>query len=136
MLNVHAQEDSLYISIFVSPLEDVLIQDQDSVMLIEDAVHLDGIEDYSYEFYVAGYDTLTAHSFIASFTATDGTVVSQNFVLQELIDNPDVEVYEDSAILPLGIMPYIEIYDFEVQIFDSNGSLLIALSDFYNNEEE
>lgn len=132
------QQDSLFISVFVSPVEDLIIEEQDSLVVVDEALLINGLdEQFDYSFLVAGYDTLTVNSFEISFSDTEGESISETFTISDIDLDPEdtLERFGDTVLLSFGEYGFIDIYEYSVVMRDENGDIIISMSDFYIDEE-
>ncbi len=134
---LYSQDDSLFISVFVSPLEELIIEEQDSLVLINEALLIGGDQqDFNYTFYVAGFDTLIVNSIDIHFVCDDGEELSGSYTLAQIDSDSLIERIGNSVFLPLGIHEFHESYSFSATLKDADENILISKSETLNPEED
>lgn len=124
-----SQNDSLLISVFISPVEDLIIED-DSLLVTDEVLLIDGTDrDFLYTFYIAGFDTLTVDQFDLNFTCDDGEVVNSSYTMGQIDSDDAIARIEDSVFLPLGEHEFHVAYTYSVTLKDIDGNIILFQED-------
>ncbi len=124
---VSAQNEELYITIFVSHVEDQLDNNQ-NLLVLQDSIFVETPLEFDYNLFIAGFDTLSTASFEISLVDSDGTSIDKTYSISEINANENLKRFGDSVTLPFGRHESIDIQEYTAVIRDQNNNIIESLS--------
>jgi len=121
---ISAQNDSLYSTIFIKPVGEILIESADDLEETDEPLLInEDIDNFQYILYFQGLDTVETENIIYSFSHLND-IVLDTISWDEITSDSDYDRIDDSAQISLGLFPFSETYQYSIQISNSDGIII------------